>query len=266
MVNDKNFDNVFVRRVLVGLASFLYDIIEIEQNVNGETTTKRVPFFYSMSGGNNSDQYITDLYMNTDRYCNELDPTVEGNISQVPSGVISLGSNDVSQEDVGAGYTRVNFKKEFETEFTQEMRDMSARGDFLPIKFSMEIKIKCGSEIERMKIWEQVITKLWKLKKYWIKYKGFPKLPCTISFPDAYNMDKNFQWRFAENKKRPQLVYGIELLAWLPVLHENTERFDGNRIEDGKFTPTFSEKKDEDCPDDDETANPNDDYKLEKDK
>lgn len=257
MFEPKNYDSVFTRNLIVGLASFLYDVIEIKQVEDGVVKLKRIPMFHSMTG---EEQFITDYFLNTDKYCNTLSPKIEGNVTRIPSGIFNISNVGINQQSLGSGYTRVDYQKEFDTEFSQEERDMSARTDFIPLQYDMEVKIKCGSDIERLKIFEAFIKKFWKIKKFYIKYEGFRKLPITISFPDSVNMSKNFVFKYPENDKRPQLVATIQVIAPFPVVDLKTERFSGERID--AFTTIIEPKKPELDDTSTDTDDINEDFKI----
>jgi hypothetical protein len=108
---------------------------------------------------------------------------------------------------------------------------MSARTNFIPLRYDVEMKVKSGSDIERLKIFETVIKKLYKTKKFFIKYGGFPKLPCRVSFPENYNVTKNFNFNYPSDDKRPMLIFNVELLTFMPVIDESTIRNNEEKIE-----------------------------------
>ncbi len=138
MFERKNTDS-FVRNLIVGLSSFLYDVIEIKQVEDGVIKLKRLPMFYSTTG---ESQFIQDFFLNTDKYCDILSPKIEGNTTRIPSGIFSLSNASINQQSLGSGYTRADYQKEFDTEFSREERDMSARVDFVPLRFDFEAKSK----------------------------------------------------------------------------------------------------------------------------
>lgn len=244
MFEPKNYSSVFTRNLIVGLSSFLYDVIEIKQVRRGNVELKRVPFFYSTTG---EEQFIQDFFLNTDKYCDILSPKIEGILARIPSGVFSMSNAGVNQQSLASGYTMADYQKEFNTEFSTEERDMAANVDFIPLQFDFEAKVKCSSDIERMKIFEELIKKFYKVKKFWIKYEGFQKLPVMVSFPDQYSMDKNFQFRYPDNSNRPTIVFNLQVVGWLPVIDLSTERFAGEKIDD--FTSVITPRKPEICED-----------------
>lgn len=228
MFEEKNFDGVFTRKVIVGISSFLYESLKIREIKNEKTNIKSVRFFYSMTG---EEQFLQDYFLNTDKYCNVLSPKIEGNVNTIPSGVFTLSNAGINESDLASGYTRIDYQKKFNTEFSLEERDMSARADFIPMQYDFEAKVKCSSDLERMKVFEALIKKFYKARKFWIKFEGFQKLPVMMAFPDSYDMAKNFNFRYPDNEKRPEVVFRLQVVSYMPVIDEKTERFIEEKIE-----------------------------------
>jgi len=219
MFEKKNYDNVFFRNVIVGLSSFFYDIMEVEEIVNDKASMKKVPIFYSMTG---TEQFLTDYFLNTDKYHNELSCKIEGNVNQIPSGVFTVKTGGVSSQDTTSS-ARMVYEKDVETEMTTEVRKFSAETEIIVETFNLEFTIKASSDIEKWKIYDVIIEKFHKVKKFFIKYKGFNKLPCLIGFPDSYDVQKQVQFRFNDNDKRPLVVFSAELKTFRPVPDFKTE-------------------------------------------
>lgn len=219
MLEKKNFDNVFVRNVIVGLSSFFYDIMEIDEVVNNEAKKKKIPIFYSMTG---SEQFLSDYFLNTDKYHNELSCKVEGNVNRIPSGVFTIKTGGVSSQDATSP-SRMVYEKDVETEMTNEVRKFSAETEIIVETFTTEFTIKASSDIEKWKMYDLIIEKLYKLRKFYIRYKGFNKLPCMIGFPENYDVQKQIQFRHNDNDNRPLVVFSAELKTSRPVPDYRTE-------------------------------------------
>lgn len=219
MFEKKNYHNVFVRNVIVGVSSFLYDIMEIEETINDEDRMKKVPIFYSMSG---SEQFLTDYFLNTDKYHGQLSCKIEGNVNTIPSGVFTIKTGGISTQDTTSP-SRMVYDKEIETELTNEVRKYSAETEILVETFTLEFTIKASSDIEKWKIYDAIVENLYKVKKFYIRYKGFNKLPCLIGFPENYDVQKQIQFRFNDNDKRPQVVFSAELKTTRPIIDKRTE-------------------------------------------
>lgn len=220
MLENKNYDDVFLRSIIVGLVSFLYDVISIKQTVNNVEGSKKVPFFYSEGG---DIQFMTDYFLNTDKYCNILSPKIEGNMNKIPSGRLTLTTSTVADQELTSGYIRIKHKKKVETEFTTEERDFASRGEFIPIQMIFEAKVQCGSSIERMKIWQQINIILYRVRKFWIRFGGVEKIPVMISFPSDYTIPKEVKYKYPDNEKLG-LDFNIEVMSYLPALQVQTER------------------------------------------
>lgn len=238
-LTEKNFDDVFTRSIIVGLSSFMYDVIQIKETKNGETAFKKVPFFYTMTG---EEQFLTDYFLNTDKYCSELSHKIEGNVTRIPSGRFNITGAGITTDDIGSGYTRANYDKKVETEFTREIRSMSARTTFLPMKYDIEMKVKSGSDLERLKIFEAVVKKLYKIKKFNVRYEGFNKLPCLVSFPESMNIQKNFVFQYPADDKRPLLLFNVEVLGYMPVIDQTSERHNEEKITEITNNPSAEKK------------------------
>lgn len=219
MFEKKNFDDVFVRNVIVGVSSFFYDSMKIKEVVKGEVNEKKVPIFYSMTG---SEQFLSDYFLNTDKYHNELSCRIEGNVNQIPSGVFTIKTGGVSTSDTTSP-ARMVYDKEVETEMTTEVRKFSAETEILVETFNLEISIKASSDIEKWKIYDVIIENFYKIKKFFIRYKGFEKLPCIIGFPESYDVQKQIQFRYQDDTKRPMIVFNAELKTARPIIDPRTE-------------------------------------------
>ncbi len=226
MFEANNKDDVFLRKLIVGLCSFLYDTVEINAtNSNGEVEPKKVPIYYSMTG---EQQFLIDYFLDTDKYCKELKPLL-GNQPLIPSGIIKLDDGDISNEDNGSEHIRVAYSKTFETELATEERDMVARGGFIPVSNSWTIEIKCSTDLDRFKIFQVLARKFYKARKFWIRFEGFERLPVLIAFPDRYNVNKNFKFKYPQDEKRPILEFKLQSLSFLPNVDLSTELFRGEK-------------------------------------
>jgi len=235
MFTKKNYDNVFFRNVIVGLSSFFYDIMEVEEVVNDKVVMKKVPIFYSMSG---TEQFLTDYFLNTDKYHSELSCKIEGNVNKIPSGVFTVKTGGVSTQDTTSS-ARMVYEREVQTEMADEVRKFSAETEVVVENFNMEFTIKASSDIEKWKIYDVLIEKFYKVKKFYIRYKGFTKLPCLFGFPENYDVQKQIQFRFNDNDKKPLIVFNAELKTFRPIPDLKTET--PTSISDTSFGLTVKE-------------------------
>ena len=222
--DETNFDEVFLRRLIVGISSFFYDNISIEQSVRGEKTKKPVKIFYSVTGDQN---FIVDNFLPTDKYCEEF--KVKGNIEYLPSGIFKIQNPTISTDNLKSSHVRAVYVKQIQDEYKTVLAEFSSRVEFLPLDISFSITIKASSENDRFKIYEQLLIKFNKVKKFWIKYKGFV-LPVLVQFPNDYGLKDNFQFKFPDDNRRYELEFSISTISFLPVIDESTERLVGEKI------------------------------------
>lgn len=232
----RNYNDVFMRNIIVAFSSFLYDILEINETRNNETKTKKVKCFYSMTG---NQQMLTDMFLDSHHYYNELSPSIEGNYKQIPSGVYTIDDSGVNNSQLSGGYERMEFIGDVESEFGEVRETFTAMCQFFPEEFNVSLEIKASSEIERMKIYDVIIEKFYKIKKFYFSYKGFEKLPCSVSFPENPNSDKNFKFRTNGNDNLPILKCSIKLTTNRPVIDETTIMRKIERIESVSINTTI---------------------------
>jgi len=226
MIESKNYNEVFLRKVIVGTCSFLYDIIKITEVVNNEEVIKQIPFFYSMTGDS---QFLTDHFLDVDRYCKSLSSKVEGNIKTIPSGVIMLKSAD-PQTTFQGGHTRIIHDKIVEGDFGKTKRQYSSYGFFIPVDMKFEATVRCSSDIQRLKVWEAMVSALFMPRKFHIKHK-VEKIPCMLETAGDISTDKKYEFRSGENKESPEVNMTFKVTSLLPVLDPKTTRDAGNIIE-----------------------------------
>jgi len=223
----KNYDSTFTRRVFVGVVSFLYDVLEIVDVIDGKGVLKKVPIYPSMAG---EAQFISDLFLNHDFYCDVFTGKIDGNVRSIPSGNIRLNTVDLQTANVMSGFNRLLYQKEVQTEFDSEIRDFSARGELLPHEFTFQVEIRCGSANERFKVFDALVEQLWKPRKFFISYRGFAKIPCVMALPDGYTMDKKISFAYNDNDKRPELSFSLQLVSWRPIVDYTTAYHYNNTI------------------------------------
>lgn len=222
----KNNDDVFMRNIIVALSKFLYDVIKIKEIKDGEEIVKTVKIFYGAS----DQQYLSDMFLDPHQYEwiqdgmteDDYKQIVEGQYRKVPYGVFTFESAGLQPNFMSGGYERAEFVMDVENEMGISTETFSARTNFVPEQFNVNLEIKASSEIERMKIYDVVVENLWKANMFSFRYKGFQGLPCTISFPDNAQMEKNLSFRSNTNDKLPIMKLSLKLDTVRPVIDETT--------------------------------------------
>lgn len=222
----KNYDDVFMRSIIVALSKFLYDVIKIRETRDGEEKWKKVKIFFGAS----DQQYLSDLFldphqqewfqegMTEEKYRS----VIEGSYREVPYGVFTIEPGGVQPGSLSGGYSRATFVWDVENDFGVSAETFSARTNFIPETFNVNLEIKASSEIERMKIYDVIMEKLWKVNTFYFRHNGFQKLPCSVLFPENTQMDKNLNFRSNASDKLPMLKLSLKLETVRPVIDEST--------------------------------------------
>lgn len=229
----KNYDDVFMRNIIVSLSKYLYDIIRIKEVRDGEEREKNVKIFYGAS----DQQYLSDLFLDPHQQEWMQDgmteenyrSAIEGSLREIPYGVFTMESAGIQPANLSGGYSRAEFVWDVENDYGVSAETFSARTNFVPESFNVNLEIKASSEIERMKIYDVVMEKLWKTGMFYFRYNGFQKLPCTVLFPENTQMDKNLSFRSNANDKLPMMKISLKLETVRPVIDESTVMMKKNK-------------------------------------
>lgn len=226
---DKNTDDVFLRSVIVGLSGNLNERIEISHYSNGKYHTKKIKFFYSMAG---DEQTLIDFYMKSGVACEEK-VVVDGTTNILPMGIFRLTGATISGPDLTNRFERAIYLRKEKNEFGEEIKTLSARTDMVPILLNFDGRIKCTSELERFKVWQECVKTFYKNSKFSIHFDGFQRIPCSIGFPENFEMEKDFEFTYPADNKRPEVSFSFELMTYLPVIDKETIMHSGNRMSEG---------------------------------
>lgn len=236
-----NFKGTFMRNLIVAVQGALYELISIDQLTNGnESEQIALPFYYSLTG---SEQFIKDYFLDTDRYCTELNTKIEGVVNKLPRAIITPSGNvSIKTNEMLGGRVRIKHFASVESDFGKEVRELNSRGEFLPVAFTFEGTIKASNTGQMFKIldamWDSYI---WKGRRFYMDFRGIRKIPCTIKLPDAFNMEKSLKFGYGEEKK-PELSFSLEVSAYRPVIDKRTTFDNGNRITDAQVNIKLQEK------------------------
>ena len=222
----KNNDDVFMRNIIVALSKFLYDVIKIKEIKDGDEIVKVVKIFY----GSADQQYLSDMFLDPHQYEwlqddmteDDYKSVVEGQSRKVPYGVFTFESAGLQPNQMSGGYERAEFVMDVENEMGISTETFSARTNFVPEQFNVGLEIKSSSEIERMKIYDTIIENLWKANMFYFRYKGFQGLPCTLTFPENTQMDKNLSFKSNSSDKLPMMKLSLKLDTVRPIIDETT--------------------------------------------
>lgn len=161
-LEDKNYDDVYLRNVIVGYLGFLNERFFWYNKTSEGPKKIDIPFYYSLTGDT---RYINDAF---------LDDTpgqrVIGNIDPIPRGVIKLDSWSVKTEEFCNPNVWLNVNKEIDDELQQIVTQTKA----VPVKLTFSIDLVCDAELDIFKGWQTHMENLFMYRYFSFDYKRLP--------------------------------------------------------------------------------------------
>ncbi len=226
---DSNLDDIFIRNVYVGIQQFFHNKLKHVQVEGDKKVTYDVPFYASMTG---DEQFLMDYYFKVTDKCKEIE--VKSTTVPVPSGIFNLRDLTISSQDLMNKFERALYTRKIENEYGEEVRMFSARTSMIPVLLSFNAKVKSSSENMKFRLWQNIVRTLYKVRKFYITFEGYSRIPCLITLPENYTMEKEFQFTTPDsNNKRPMIEFGFEVLTYLPDPDLDTEFATDNKIDKG---------------------------------
>jgi hypothetical protein len=221
-----NFDEVFLRNVIVGLLRTLNEKLTYNQvNDKQELLEVFVPFFYSMSG---DEAFLQDFYL--DYFdCDGNSPFAEGNYDVIPRGIVNLNGVSIDTNAITNGFVRSTYNVE---DIKGEMKALSAFTNYIPLNMSFEIILRADSLLDTFKLFQSSIQTFYKVYSYSIEYGGM-RIPVQVGFPEDYPNDKQLEFSYGSTQKYIETKFSITVETYFPQKDLSTERFRGNLMQAG---------------------------------
>lgn len=158
-----NFDDIFLRNVILGFRSFLQDRFKWinRSEENGEYEVK-LPIYYSLYGDN---RYVMDSF-----YDDIPDKRVNMNTDQIPRGVITLNSWAVKIDE----FTNPNIWFNVNVEIDDELQQIVMQTKAVPVKLSFTLTTIVDNEIDTFKMWQTYMDNMWIYKYFVFSFKRIP--------------------------------------------------------------------------------------------
>jgi hypothetical protein len=214
----KNTDNIFIRNCIVGMQIMFYETVFIDETVGGKEKKVHIPIFYAKGA---DEQLAHDLFLDKDKYYKEC--KVDGNVNKIPSGIFVLAGGGLLPESTGNRRTRSVYKKKVENDVGEDYREFSARTAWIPHKLPFTLTIRCSNEGQRMKVFDKIVELFSFVRKFYISYKEFPKIPCFLEFPADFTANRELKYKYNEKQGRPELEMSLVLYADRPIVDLSTE-------------------------------------------
>jgi hypothetical protein len=165
-----NFDDVFLRDLIVSLMDVLNQRIYWHNHWEDETRKINVPFYYSVTGG---DDFLLDSFVD-----DVPDRRIELNYDQVPRGIVTLNDWKVKSDQL----TNPNVRISRYVEDNSILKRIVSKIRSLPLSATFEIKIKVASEIDLFKAVQAFWNFVYQYQYFdfefgYLRVNGFFKMP-----------------------------------------------------------------------------------------
>lgn len=206
--NRKNYDDVYLRTVIVGFLGFLRSKFNYttESEENGLKKIN-VPIYYSLTG---QKRYILDAF-----YDDVPVMRVNSNTDQIPRAVIKLDSWNVKNQEFSNPNVWVDVTKELGEEIIEFATQLKA----VPIKLNFTLEIILDNEIDIFKVWESYMKTIWIYKYFKFSYH---RIPIQAVFNFIGDTDNNFvrDSNFGD-KDQIKTTYQFEVHTFFPLFDLN---------------------------------------------
>lgn len=220
-VKNKNYDDVFLRDLYLGVSFFFTDVLHITNVVNDVKVEVPVPVIPSFVG---DEQFLKDFYGNRiDKICCGSKPAVL--LNTYPSGRI-IGFDTFSINDSVMMSSNVRTKREVDAGnmFVEQKELEYARNSILGLDVNFSVEFRCSTNIERWKLFQSLMDNFYKERGFNFSSCGIHKIPVSISITNSYKLATKPQFKFAEFDGFYALNVPFELTTFY-IANNSLDRF-----------------------------------------
>jgi hypothetical protein len=211
-----NTDDVYLRYIIIALLAELRSKIYYYNYVDGNKVKIEVPFYYSVTG---QERFLLDKFL-----FDALDrDKAVGDYERVPRGIIELDSASIDSGSLINKYVRGEFLREI----NGTLKTFSLSTQLIPLNLSFKTTIIASNNLEMFKIFQGVISSLYKSNNFYIDMGGF-KVQSTAIIPEDLNQQRPVEFGFTDRKEYT-IDFNIEVKSFT-FIFEN-----GIRLEDIEF-------------------------------
>ena len=195
-IKDNNFDDVFIRDVYASVCYFFLDTLSIPRIVDGKKERVSVPVLPNQVG---SENFMKDFFANSKIICGDL--SVDNLVSRVPSGRINMnGGLSIDSSNVMQNAIRTKRLVDNSNDFFNDTKEMYGMRTILGVNMNFNISFKCSSQIERLKLIEELIKNFYRERNFYFSSQGIKKIPCYLSLSDSFKFEKDKQFKFSQSE------------------------------------------------------------------
>ena len=231
-------DGIVLRACTVGLVDLFNDKLKfVNSRRSGEDKQDvDVPFYYSLSG---DERFLQDIIRN-DSVTDPDNKFLEANTLEVPAGYLRLnGLKSVRSDALDNRYVRGIFTKKDDE---GQLKTFSAELWSIPVSINYDCEIVCSSVTEQMKIAERVITTFYKSNPFHFDVNRV-RIPATARIDETLDGERPIDFNFegsSQETNKISINFSIDVNTFIGYFDPETERFTGNRMQQGIASTIFT--------------------------
>lgn len=193
-VKNKNYDNVYLRDLYSALSYFFIDVIKLPRVVDEELSYISVPIIPSFIG---DEQFLRDFFVDIDKVCCGKSPSTV--LNEIPSGRI-IGFDNFNINDSLLLSDSVRTKREVNSGnmFIDEIEMVYGRNSILGIDVSFNVEFKLSTNLDRMKLFQELLDNFFKERSFYFSSCGIHKIPCSVMLNNQYRLEGKKQFKFSD--------------------------------------------------------------------
>lgn len=203
--NKYNYNDVFLRNVIIGLMSFLKDRISIVYTSEEQGEYKHViPFYYKTRA---STMFLLDSF-----YDDVKDVRVDSNTDIIPRGVFSFETWTYSNDTFTNPTVRYDIPEMLEEELISKNRQIK----FVPIEITCEVEFTIETLFEQFTLWQELVTHLYSYSYFTFEHK-YITLHAHITNSESTNNVIKFDKNFA-HEDRIVMPFSFTIKTHFPIV------------------------------------------------
>jgi len=169
--NKYNWEDVFLRDLVVSFLDVLNDRIYWVNNWEDESRKINVPFYYSVTGG---DDFLLDSFVD-----DVPDKRIELNYDQIPRGIVTLKSWKIKSDQLSNPNVRISRV----VEDNEMLKRVVSKVRTLPLTASFEINVKVASELDLFKLIQSIWNFVYQYQYFYFDH-NFLRIDAFLKLSD----------------------------------------------------------------------------------
>ncbi len=220
-----NYDDVFLRSVVVGFVNLLHDKVSWHMQTGrgvGERREVRVPFYFSTAG---QERFLQDNFLN-DVVTDQAGDKAEGPYNKIPRGIVNMEGVTVLSNEITNKHIRVS-RTRMQEDGT--LRSYSVEAFWVPLEMQFDATVHVDNNVDQFKCTEAVLKSFYKNRLFQIDAASV-RVPALAYLPEEFSLPRTFDFKF-DDQKSYSVKFPIHVKVMMPVFADDTEVFRGLSIQ-----------------------------------